>query len=251
MPELISFGAGINSVAMTVLLLEGGWTGPIVFADTWSEYPETYAYLDYFEQDYLQRHGLTITRLEPGSPYHTRAQDSIEDYCLQRRILPLLNKRWCSTDWKIRPINRWAKAHGYDVQLLGMTVDEPHRVRDGSHKRYPLVDHDVTRQGCRRIIHRAGLEQPHKSNCFFCPGQNYAEFRQLYHDHPDLYERAIALEDTASLKKGSQATLDRNRQSLRQLRAQRWHGQIPLAMPANPQSPIPNPKSGGTHARKP
>lgn len=32
--ELISFGAGVNSVAMTILLVNEGWRGPIVFCDT-------------------------------------------------------------------------------------------------------------------------------------------------------------------------------------------------------------------------
>lgn len=32
--ELLSFGGGGNSVAMSIVLVEQGWRGPIVFADT-------------------------------------------------------------------------------------------------------------------------------------------------------------------------------------------------------------------------
>ena len=41
MSEMLSFGAGLNSVALAVLLANQGWNGPIVFADTGAEHPET------------------------------------------------------------------------------------------------------------------------------------------------------------------------------------------------------------------
>ena len=36
-----------------------------------------------------------------------------------------------------------------------------------------------------------------KSSCFFCPSMKKKEIRTLYHQHRDLYERAIAIEDAA------------------------------------------------------
>lgn len=66
MDEMVSFGAGVNSTAMVITLAEEGWRGPIVFADTMGEKPETYCYMDYFEREYLKPRGLAITRLLPG-----------------------------------------------------------------------------------------------------------------------------------------------------------------------------------------
>jgi len=229
MPEMISFGGGVNSVAMTIMLAEQGWRGPIVFADTGSEHPDTYCYLTYFEREFLKPRGLEITRLTPGSEYHSKkASVPLEAYCLRVGIIPLLAVRWCSVEWKRDPLNRWAQAHGYDVSLLGISASEPRRVRDDPSVRYPLVEEGINREECRRIIQRAGLLAPRKSACFFCPGQGLGEWRRLYYDYPDLYDRAIALEDNASEHCGKWATLDPQGISLRQHRERRWQGQLEM-----------------------
>ena len=54
MSEMISFGAGVNSAAMTIMLVEQGWRGPIVMADTLAEWPETYCWMRTFEDQWLK-----------------------------------------------------------------------------------------------------------------------------------------------------------------------------------------------------
>jgi len=66
MTEMASFGAGVNSVAMIVMLVKAGWRGPIVFSNTGGEHPETYCYMEYFGQ-WLAKHGLEITQLSPAT----------------------------------------------------------------------------------------------------------------------------------------------------------------------------------------
>ena len=56
MIKIASFGCGVDSVAG--LLLNSNYD-EIIFADTGSELPETYAYLDYFEK----KSGLKITKV--------------------------------------------------------------------------------------------------------------------------------------------------------------------------------------------
>jgi 3'-phosphoadenosine 5'-phosphosulfate sulfotransferase (PAPS reductase)/FAD synthetase len=229
MGEMISFGGGVNSVAMTIMLIEQGWRGPIVFADTGSEWPETYCYMRYFEREWLKPRGLEGTILPPGSAWHQKERDcSLEDYCKRWSILPLLSTRWCSVRWKRDPIHAWAAAHPVDVQLLGISADEPRRIRDDPGVRYPLYEEDITRRECQRIIQRAGLDIPFKSGCFFCPGQALADWRRLYTEHPDLYERAALLEERASAKHNKKATLDSHGISLREHAARRWAGQMQM-----------------------
>ena len=228
MGEMISFGCGVNSVAMTIMVVEDGWRGPIVFADTGSEWPETYCYLRTFA-DWLKPHGLEITTLKPGSEWHQKERDcSLEDYCKRWNILPLLSSRWCSVRWKREPVHAWAEAHGYDVQLLGISADEPRRIRDDPTIRYPLYEEDVTRRECQRIIQRAGLPIPLKSGCFFCPGQSLASWKRLYYEHRELYERAMALEENAGHKHKKHATLDPHGITLREHAARRWVGQMTM-----------------------
>ena len=229
MTEMISFGAGVNSAAMTIMLVEDGWRGPIVFADPGAEHPETYCWMTYFEKEYLKPRGLEIVRIEPGSPYHKRSKLSLEAFCLERGIIPLLAARWCSVEWKRNPLHGWSDKHGYPIHLLGISASEPRRVRDDPAVRYPLVEAGIHRQECRRIIQRAGLLVPRKSGCWFCPGQRIAEWRQLYFDYPELYDRAIALEDNAIEHCQRWVTLDPHGiMSLRQHRERRWQGQIQM-----------------------
>jgi hypothetical protein len=230
---MISFGAGINSVAMTIMLVKEGWRGPIVFADTGGEWPETYCYLKYFERDFLKPQGLNVTVISPATHSHlydvTRLgclAETLEKYCLMQGIIPLLSVRWCTIQFKRVPLELWRKANGIDITCIGISASEPHRERDDPSVRYPLIEQDFHRGECGRIIRRAGLEVPIKSGCFFCPGQNLANWRRLYHEHPDLYARAIALEDNASGRAQKWVTLDSHGISLRQHAERRWRGQM-------------------------
>ena len=230
--EMISFGAGVNSVAMTIMLAEQGWRGPIVFADTSSEMPETYCHIRYFEQRYLKPRGMEIIQLEPGSRYHgKRFNVSLERFCLDSGLVPTLAARWCSIEYKRKPCQRWMEEHGIDVQFLGISSDEPRRVRyDDSTKRYPLVDEGINRPECLRIIQRIGLEAPSKSACFFCPGKRLAEWRDLYLNHRELWDRAVAMEENATLARRDQAIacLRTGGPPLAELAKNRWRGQMEM-----------------------
>lgn len=231
MNEMISFGAGVNSVAMTVMLVEQGWYGPIVFADTGNEHPETYCYMRYFDH-WLAKHDLEITILSPVTNpdlYDDKRLGSLantlEEYCLKRGIIPLLAVRWCSVQFKRNPLENWRKQYGYTFTNIGISASEPQRERSDSAVRYPLIEAGIHRPECARIIQRARLEVPPRSGCFFCPGARLASIRRLYYDHPDLYARCIALEDNASERNQKWATLDPHGISYREHAERRWAGQ--------------------------
>ncbi len=213
---------------MTILLVNDGWRGPIVFSDTGGEYPETYCYIEYFERSFLAKYNLQVTRLECGSEYHKRSHLSLYDFCIERGIIPILASRWCSVEWKRNPLNNWKKTHDYDISLVGISASEPSRARNDPSVKYPLVDRNITRGECYRIIKAAGLESPIKSGCFFCPGKSLAEWRRLYYDHPDLYERATKLEENAMHHNQRWFTLDPHGTSLTEHRQKRWAGQMQM-----------------------
>ncbi len=62
---------------------------------------------------------------------------------------------------------------------------------------YPLHEWGMDRAACERCIRDAGLPVPVKSACFFCPASKKQEILQLRDRHPDLLDRALAIEDAA------------------------------------------------------
>ncbi len=62
---------------------------------------------------------------------------------------------------------------------------------------YPLQDWGLTRCALAGIVRSAGLPVPGKSACFFCPASKPSEVVELKRDHPELFERAVAMERAA------------------------------------------------------
>ena len=62
---------------------------------------------------------------------------------------------------------------------------------------YPLQDWGLERGQLAAIVEAAGLPVPRKSCCYFCPASKPAEVVELRQNHPELFERAVAIEDRA------------------------------------------------------
>lgn len=219
-PEAISFGAGVNSVAMTIKLVSEGWTGPIIFADPGSEHPDTYCYITYFEREWLRKRGLqvwTISPLTHPELYTPSYRMFLMDKCEERNIVPLMMNRWCTTEYKRGPLTRFHKTEGIQTALIGIAEDESQRatrtVQDTVQIEYPLLDFTIDREECKEIIRAEGLVVPPKSGCWFCPFQEMKEWRMLYDLRPDLFNKAVELDEAAMDK-------------MREVRANPYEGQL-------------------------
>jgi len=207
--EVLSFGAGMNSTALAIMAINDGWHGEIVFNDTGCEWPETYCYMDYFEREWLRPQGFRITRLK-GMPWQRVGKRvgmqgaSLIEYCEAAYVIPLAMRRWCTIEWKVKPMERYADGRS---QMLGIAADERHRQPNEIR---PLVEARVDREGCIKIIKAEGLDVPQKSGCFICPFMTNHQWRMLWKRHPELFERAMLLEENAKrIKDGYwRATLD-------------------------------------------
>lgn len=215
--NMVSYGGGVNSTALLVGLHQHRIpVDLILFADTGAEHPHTYAYLDIMDR-WLKDHGMPpITRVYKTTWDGKRL--TLEQECLQSGTLPSMayGFKRCSLKHKIGPQEKfcnhyppcrkvWAagkrvvKFIGYDAGegyrsdkvLLGDLADPKYS------KWYPLMEWGWDRAACQRAIDDAGLPQPGKSSCFFCPSMRAEEIIYLRDHHPDLFRRAIALEDNA------------------------------------------------------
>jgi hypothetical protein len=122
--------------------------------------------------------------------------------------------RNCTVDFKIRVIDKWIaenEGKGKDVRVgLGISIDEIHRARHRNIKEvrgfykelvYPLLELNVSRSQCFKIIHTAGLPTPPRSSCFFCPFHSHADWIHLRNSRPDLFEQAVRLEEHINHKR--------------------------------------------------
>lgn len=213
----LSYGGGVNSTALAILLINAGWRGQIVFADTGAEWPDTYCFMNYFETEWLEPRGLEAIRLQ-GLPWQRYGGGVGEPgctlirYCELRRVIPFMALRWCTVQWKVKPLQRWANDTAY---MIGISAEEAHRQPDQTR---PLVDLGVDRNECVKIIQREGLNVPRKSGCWICPFQRDSQWRELWERYPELYEKAMSLEEGCKrreTKKSAQPTLDPRGISLR------------------------------------
>jgi len=83
--------------------------------------------------------------------------------------------------------------------LIGFDYGERKRAKiyadKGQEFRYPLIEAEIDRQGCKEIITRHGLPVPMKSGCYICPFQRVGQLRELRRKHPDLFCKLEQLED--------------------------------------------------------
>jgi hypothetical protein len=229
---------GVNSTAMIIDLYERGFRYPIVFADTWNEQPETYLYLDYFSTWLMNKYQTEIIILSPMTHpllYAKRIRnsgvESIESYCTQSGVLPLRGIRWCTRDWKRDPLRRWGREKGIFTHIIGIAAEEHHRSKekaDGKYQNwYPLIEGGIDRAGCKEIIWANGLELPKKSGCFFCPYQSQSEWKNLWVNHPELFNRSIKLEILVSDKLGYKTSLNSSGFQLEEF-VKGWQQERPL-----------------------
>jgi hypothetical protein len=213
-PLVVAYGLGVNSTAMLVEFARRSIRPDLIlFADTGGEKPETYQYLDVI-RPFLARVGfpeVLVVRYQPTWAVY----DTLEQQCLHTGTLPSLayGGKSCSWKYKKTPQDRYVrgwppaqdcwrrggkvlKAIGFDA---GPADGRRHRYEEDDRFRYwyPLVDWGHDRQRCQQIIVAAGLPVPLKSSCFFCPAMKKAEIVWLQEHHPDLLERALAIERNA------------------------------------------------------
>lgn len=191
---VLSYGAGVNSTALALFLIENRFPlDYVLFADTGGEMPETYEYLKIFEK-YLKRKNVIFKHVR------VRNNDTLYDRCMRRKVIPSQTWRWCTRDLKIRPIYAFYRSLKSKVyQYVGIDFDELHRMKDSKADYvvnvYPLIDYRIGRQECIDLIRNANLPVPVKSGCYFCPFNNIERWTELHRRHPDLFEKAIILEE--------------------------------------------------------
>jgi hypothetical protein len=203
MVHIISYGGGVNSTAMTLLLLEHQEpVDYILFADTGEEKPETYQFIEVFGRYLKDKYSLSITvvrRMVDGKP------QTLSEYCKQHVILPSFNWRFCTDRFKVQPIRKFLRTvfgesrENSFAQYIGFDAGEWERAKqprwEDTTNIYPLIENDIHRIDCECIIRRHELPIPPKSSCYFCPFAKPKELAELANKHPNLITEMKELEE--------------------------------------------------------
>ncbi len=193
---VVSYGGGVNSTAMIIFLVDNGFpVDHVVFSDTGSEMPDTYAFLPVMAK-YLKERDIPFVIVS------TRSGVSLYERSFRRKVFPSMIWRWCTRDMKVKPCYAFYKTLKSRIyQYMGFDAGESHRMKPATEdyvtNLYPLVDFGIDRDGCVEIIRKAGLPVPPKSGCPFCPFNSMDRWEDLYRNYPDLFQEAIDLEENS------------------------------------------------------
>ena len=205
MKKYLSFGGGVNSVAMMLMLLDQKDEFEAIFVDHGGDYPETYIYFTMF-QGWLTGNGYKkIKVLKPSvvRKKEGRIYNNLYEFCEVKQIVPSKIKRWCTADFKIKPINDYIETPCF--MYIGIDSGEQKRAKisvvDGVENRWPLIENNITRDGCKKIITEHGLPIPIKSGCYFCPFQSIIGWEKLRREDPGLFCKVEKLENGLNKKR--------------------------------------------------
>lgn len=204
--QIWSCGGGVQSTALAVMILRGEIPAPdlALIVDTTRERSSTWSYLERYTAPALREAGVTLERVSAADYANT----DIFEGAARRLLLPAYTSdtserggkltNQCSSRWKRRVAQRWARAQGVKraAVWIGISTDEMTRRRLSTEKwwvfRYPLIDTRISRAECYAKIRRHGWPEPPKSSCWMCPHMKPAEWRGL---SADDWASALALDE--------------------------------------------------------
>ena len=220
--HICGISGGKDSSALAVYMREKIPDMEYFFCDTGAELPETYEYLTRLEVIL----GKPIARLN--------AQRGFDHWFeVFRGALPSPQMRWCTKLMKIKPIEEWI-GNAPAISYVAIRSDESNRKGYISTKpnittRFPFVEDDIDYHQVLRILEDAGIGLPTyyewrtRSGCYFCFYQRKAEWIGLSDKHPDLFERAVAIEQKVLTDAGVNGDADFGDRAMRG-RQYTWSG---------------------------
>lgn len=201
-----SSGGGVQSTAIAVLIEAGVLEKPDYGIMIDCGYEKT-ATLDYM-------HNVTIPRMEKiGVPFLmlntldytnnnlTDGNGHVNIPAFRLKPNGIISKlhTHCNSTWKVRVTRLWAKQQGikYMENWIGISTDEARRTKESPLKwitlRYPLMELDMSREGCVYAIANAGWPLPPRSSCVFCPQQDAAAWKAV-RSTPEDWQRVLKAE---------------------------------------------------------
>lgn len=242
--SVISYGGGVQSTAMLVLAAEGKLGYEIdaaLFSNVGddSEHPDTLRYIREVITPWAEERGVPVRELkkvtkdgEELTLWKLLERENTPSIPIRLEPVGMPANRSCTNHFKVQVIGKYLKEMGATKNnpatvCVGISTDEIHRADGGKHKPlyqksvYPLIELGLSRADCLRVIRDAGLPEPRKSACWFCPYTRSSQWAEMRRDEPELFAKACDLEDSINKKRQEQgkpaAYLSRLKAPLREM----------------------------------
>jgi hypothetical protein len=200
--KIISLGAGVQSTTLALLAHHREIEPPdyAVFSDTGWEPEAVYKHLDWLES-YLN---FPVVRVSAGNLKKNLLDDTREFVAVPCFTSNGgMGRRQCTYEYKIRPLQKFCKPHASKgnpvISEIGISTDEWTRMKPSRVKyienTWPLIDLNMSRNGCKDWLKDKGYIVPPKSSCLGCPFHNDELWRDIKIDSPEEFEETCKVDD--------------------------------------------------------
>ena len=118
---------------------------------------------------------------------------------------PMVGRCVINSRCKVRPMQKFFKKIGENIQYVGIAADEPKRLAGLTDGKISLLNkYGYTQQMAKELCGKYDLVSPmyqyaKRGGCFFCPNAREAELRHLRTNHRELWDRLLELETRPNL----------------------------------------------------
>ncbi|MBK7338753.1 MAG: hypothetical protein IPJ00_22645 [Saprospirales bacterium] len=167
-----------------------------IWCDTGAEHKEAYERIDFVEQSMKSFHGgdFDVIRIKPSPKIKGENVNNLIDGIKRFRFMPSAGARYCTSRFKIEPIERFLKKQGPCELMIGLNEDEnPESFeRTGNwmllknvQYRYPLIEDGYNRADCETLLTQHGMHPNFpvymsRGGCYMCFFKSKAEYKAMY-----------------------------------------------------------------------
>lgn len=226
MKRFISFSGGVESTTMCILYGKGA---KAIWCDTGAEHKEMYNRINYVEDKLKKLHNgdFELIRIKANTKIKGQYIDNLENAILLSKFMPSQQARYCTVDFKVRPIDNFLKNQDECELLIGFNVDEENRtgnLEKLSNVRYlyPLISDGYTRQDCENILNINNLHPQFpaymlRGGCRMCFFKSEKEYKAMWYLNRDEFNEMIDFEDKYQDGRSKFYSIMQSGKSLRQL----------------------------------
>jgi 3'-phosphoadenosine 5'-phosphosulfate sulfotransferase (PAPS reductase)/FAD synthetase len=224
--RFISFSGGVESTTMCVLYGKGA---KAIWCDTGAEHQEMYDRIDICEKALKELHkgDFELIRLKGTVKIKGDLVDNLVDAILGWKFMPSQGLRWCTSKFKIAPIDNFLKTQGNCELMIGLNAEETKR--EGNYGlvstvkyTYPLQDDDLTRDQCIEVLTQYNLLPDFplymsRGGCFMCIFKSVSEYKAMYLFDTKTFNRVKEIEQKVQDKRNKIFTISVAQISMQQI----------------------------------